>query len=241
MITFFSDSPFGTGAVRLGEAAAQHARVRRVRAGDRARVLDGQGRSGEGHVAEVGRGKVTVTVTDVVQTAPPPPLEVIVPVADRDRMLFAAEKCAELQVTGWRPAYFARSRSVSPRGEGEKFRSKVIARMQAALEQSAASWMPAVYEEHDADDVLTQVPPSWKRIVLDSSGTSLGPHITNIPIALAVGPEGGIESGELSRAVAQGWIVASLGPATLRFETAIIAAVSVVRALQPSTGKPQHG
>lgn len=241
VITFFSEAPLGTGFVRLGEDAAQHARVRRVRPGHMARILDGRGRTAEGQIAEVGRDVVTVSVSQVVDSVPPIPLELIVPVADRDRMLFAAEKCAELQVTGWRPARFARSRSVSPRGEGEKFHAKVVARMRAALEQSGGAWMPAVHEERDADDVFPQVPTSWNRVILDSSGTLLVHRITSTAMALAVGPEGGFESAELESAVAQGWTVASLGPTTLRFETAIIAAASVVRALQPSSGIPQHG
>lgn len=241
VITFFTEESFNVGAnVRLGEDAAQHARVRRVGPDEPARLLDGQGRVGQGRIVNVERQTVTVAITSVEELAPPSPLEVIVPVADKDRMLVAAEKCAEQAVTGWRPAWFARSRSVSQRGEGEKFRTKVVARMQAALEQSGSAWLPRVHEERELLDVMETIPPRWSRILLDSSGTSLVQHISNTAIALAIGPEGGLEPGELERARAAGWAIASLGPTTLRFETAIIAAVSVVRALQHS-GTSEHG
>lgn len=233
MITFFAKEAIAAGSeVRLDEAAAQHARVRRVRPGDAVQLLDGRGTVGRGQVTAIGRRDLTVAVAAVAEVASPVPLEVIVPVADRDRMLVAAEKCAELQVTAWRPARFARSRSVSHRGEGEKFRLKVAARMQGALEQSGNAWLPTIHEERDFADVLATIPTRWTRLLLDSSGTSLVPHISIGPIALAVGPEGGVEPQELERARSLGWVVASLGPGTMRFETAIIAAMAVVRTLQ---------
>lgn len=235
VITFFAAEALAPGALRLGGDAAQHARARRVGPGDAARVLDGRGNTGEGQITGLSRDEVALTLARVSYTPAPAPLEVVIPVADRDRMLFAAEKCTELGVTAWRPACFARSRSVSPRGEGEKFRARVVARMQSALEQSAGTWLPATFEEAEALDVLAAVPSSFTRVVLDSSGTSLLSHMSRGPIALAVGPEGGLEPEEMEGARAAGWSVASLGPTTLRFETAIIAAVSVVRALQHSS------
>lgn len=242
VITFFAATPLSQAAtISLGEDAARHARVRRVREGDPARVVDGQGLVGEGQIAHLGRGELTLAIARVVSSPAPSTLEVIVPVADRDRMLLAAEKCAELQVTAWRPAYFERSRSVSPRGEGEKFRGKAIARMQAALEQSGGTWLPAVHEEAEFSEIVTAVTPAWTRVILDSSGTSFVSHISKGPMALAIGPEGGLEDDEIDRARSVGWAVASLGRTTLRFETAIIAAASVVRALQHSSDIPAHG
>jgi 16S rRNA (uracil1498-N3)-methyltransferase len=159
-------------------------------------------------------------------------LEVIVPVADRDRMLLAAEKVVELQATAWRPAYFARSRSVSPRGEGEKFGARVRARMRAALEQSGGSWLPDVHVEVDWPDAAEAVPRAWTRLLMDAAGASLSSIAGNSPTAIAVGPEGGLEDTERTRAERAGWRLASLGAGTLRFETAIIAAAAVIRALQ---------
>lgn len=242
MITFFASGAIVAGTeVRLDAAAAQHARVRRVRPGDAVELLNGRGTVGRGEVTGIGRHDLVVTVATVAEVATPTPLDVIVPVADRDRMLVAAEKCAELQGTAWRPARFARSRSVTPRGEGEKFRLKVAARMQGALEQSGNPWLPMIHEERDFADVLATIPTRWTRLLLDSSGPSLVPHISNGPIALAVGPEGGIEPPELERARSLGWAVVSLGPGTMRFETAIIAAMAIVRTLQHAAEAPVHG
>jgi 16S rRNA (uracil1498-N3)-methyltransferase len=232
MIAFFVATELREGhEVELDESAAGHVRARRVGPGDPARLLDGKGAIAHGVITAADKRRVIVRPERVDRSAPPLPLELVVPVADRDRMLFAAEKCAELQVTAWRPVWFARSRSVSPRGEGPKFREKVEARMRSALEQSGGAWMPEIASEGEIDEVLSEV-RAPRKLVLDSSGTSMAPHISRDPMALLVGPEGGFEVAELARIVDRGWQPVALASTILRFETAIVAAVATVRALQ---------
>ena len=233
MITLVWSELAAPGAVvRVTGAGAQHARVRRVEAGAAVRLVDGRGRVATGAITALSKGDVTIEITGVVEVPRPVPLEVIVPVADRDRMLWAAEKCVELQVTAWRPAYFARSRSVSPRGEGEKFRGKLQARMESALEQCGGAWMPAMHGEVEGAEAFASVPRDWNRLILDAGGNALPDLVSNESTSIAVGPEGGFEHAEIAAAVAGGWVAASLGPTILRFETATLAGVAVIRATQ---------
>jgi 16S rRNA (uracil1498-N3)-methyltransferase len=239
VITFFYDGVIEAGkSVSLDGDAAQHARVRRSAPNDQARVVDGRGRVGQGRIAEMGKKGLLVALEAVEDVPRPLALDVIAPVADRDRMLLAAEKCAELQVSVWRPAMFARSRSVSPRGEGPKFREKVLARMRSALEQSGGAWVPEVFEESEPAEALGAYSTEWTRLVLDSQGTSIVDHISHGRTVIAVGPEGGFEGPELELATATGWTRVSLGTTTLRFETAIIAAVAIARS--ESAGAPRR-
>lgn len=232
VITLFWDS-ISEGSLTLDEARAQHARVRRAAVGDAVRLVDGKGTEAHGTVEALEKRSLVVDVHRVTRIRRPPRLDVIVPVADRDRMLTAAEKCVELQVTAWRPAYFERSRSVSPRGEGAKFGEKVIARMESALEQSSGAWLPAMHPEVEFERILEDADLS-SCVLLDASGDSLPPaEWASVP-AFAVGPEGGISSEELGRARERGWRIARLGASTLRFETAIIAGAAVIRAAQLS-------
>lgn len=234
VVNLFWGEPLAVGEVRLGGAPAQHVRARRTKPGDPVRMLDGRGRVASGEVLAISKSQVTVSVERIVEVPRPVALEVIAPIADRDRMLLAAEKCVELQVTAWRPAYFARSRSVTPRGEGTRFHEKMKARMQSALEQSGGAWLPDVHPDAEAVDAMEGVTSAWKRVFLESDGRALSELVSNDPTAMAVGPEGGFERHELAAAEARGWVAASLGPTTLRFETAVIAGAAVIRATQLS-------
>ena len=216
----------------VGDQAAHHAQVRRVRDGDPVRLLDGAGQIAHGLIAAMARKTLTISISRVESIPRPLPLEVVVPVADRDRMLLAAEKCAELQVTSWRPVYFARSRSVSTRGEGPKFHEKVRARMRSALEQSGGAWLPALQDEAEAGEALRERPMGATRFLLDMPGEPLATLASSVPTTVAVGPEGGLEPSELAVAAENGWTAASLGPTTLRFETAVMSAAAVIRAIQ---------
>jgi 16S rRNA (uracil1498-N3)-methyltransferase len=221
-----------SATIDLPEAAAHHARVRRVDVGDPVVLTDGQGMVANGTVAVLGKSRVSVAIDAVRAVPPPSPLHLLVPVADRERMLLAAEKCVELQVSSWRPVLWARSRSVSPRGEGDKFREKVTARMIAALEQSGGAWLPMVHPESEPGDALGGARDAGTRLILDIAGGPLPPLSMNDAVALAVGPEGGFDPDELAQAANLGWARAALGASTLRFETALIAATAVIRARQ---------
>lgn len=231
MITVFIEHSLAPGLeLELPDPAAQHVRVRRARVGEPVRLVDGKGSVATGSLTDVGKRSVAVTISDVANQPKPSELIAVVPVADRDRMLWAAEKCVELLVTRWQPVMYERSRSVSPRGDGDKFASKVRARMQSALEQSGGAWLPEVNTEVDSADAWNI--QAGSRLVLDASGA---PGIrTTKPgsVAFAVGPEGGFEEKEIEDALRHGWSSVSLGHTTLRFETAIVAAAAVIRATQ---------
>ena len=112
-VTFFSTDAFSPGTpVALGDDAAQHARVLRIGSGERVELRDGKGNAARGSLARVAKRSLSVDVDEVWQIPNLPPVHMLVPVADRDRMLYLAEKCTELAATSWRPVMWRRSRSV---------------------------------------------------------------------------------------------------------------------------------
>ena len=234
LATFYATGALDAGAsLTLGEATAQHARVRRLAAGDRIRLTDGAGTQAIADIVRLTKGALQVEVRETHPVPAPPPLCVFVPIADRDRMLWLAEKCAELSVTAWHPVRFRRSASVSPRGEGDAFRRKVEARMVAALEQSAGAWLPRVEAERSLDEVLAwRDVNSTSRYVLERESRLLVHERPSGPADVMLGPEGGIEPSELECIVnGHGWRPVSLGETTLRFETAGVVAVGILRGL----------
>jgi 16S rRNA (uracil1498-N3)-methyltransferase len=171
--TFVATGPFVPGhEVALGEVEAHHIRVRRLDVGARVRLVDGQGARASGVLVRVARRSAGVEVQEAATEAPPPAVHLLVPIADKERMLLVAEKAAELGATSWRPVMFRRSRSVAGRGEGPMFVRKVLARMTAALEQSGGAWLPMVYPDANVERAVAAVPEGL-RVVLDASGAPL--------------------------------------------------------------------
>jgi len=224
----------------LGEDAAHHMRVRRLEIGAVIGLRDGAGTVATGTLVKLAKQAAHVEVESVSRVLQPAPVHLLLPVADRERMLWLAEKAAELAVTSWRPVVWRRSKSVSPRGEGVTFHGKVLARMESALVQSHGAWLPQLFPEAPLERAL-HAAPSGTRLLLAADGVPLtGPHAPPVtwPVTIAVGPEGGIEPAEREALDAAGFTEVSLGPTVLRFETAAIVAVGAMRAHgAPSLGE----
>jgi 16S rRNA (uracil1498-N3)-methyltransferase len=245
--TFFADEALhAPSSLTLGEDAAHHMRVRRLDVGARVRVLDGQGAIGEGVLTQLAKRHATVAVEQVELRESQAPIHLMLPVADKDRMLWVAEKATELGVASWRPVVFKRSKHVNPRGEGLVFQQKVRARMASALEQSGGAWLPAMYPEATVGHALA-ARPAAVGVLLDAGAPPLLPVLREAAsgrdsapgageqqlaaVTIVIGPEGGFETPEVEAFVQAGFCIASLGAQVLRFETAAVSAVAVARAL----------
>jgi 16S rRNA (uracil1498-N3)-methyltransferase len=238
---FVPDETLAVGAsVSLGEDLMHHARVLRLGVGASVALLDGRGHRARGSLVRMSRASGTVEVEEASESAPLPPVHLLVPIADRDRMLWLAEKCAELGATSWRPVLYRRSRSVKPRGEGSTFNGKLRARMGSALEQSGGAWLPAMYPDATLTRAIGALPAGGLRLLLDPAGASILENTYEAPVTIAIGPEGGIEEEERDELLAAGFLSVAMGGNILRFETAAIAALAIVRsALHQRV--PAHG
>ena len=230
--TFVTNEPFTAGSTyTLGDDDVRHLRVLRLAVGATLGLRDGAGLVGRGTLVRFAKGQAQVEIENVESRIAPPDVHLMVPVADRERLLWLAEKAGEFACTSWRPVLWRRSRSVAPRGEGPAFQAKVRARMASALAQSQGAWLPQIFPEANLERALLAAPPG-DRIVLDADGEPLissnSARLT-APVVIAIGPEGGIEDDELAMVVAAGFRTASIGPGILRFETAGVAALAIVR------------
>jgi 16S rRNA (uracil1498-N3)-methyltransferase len=228
--TFFCEAALDVGRIaELSESEAHHARVRRLEAGARARLVDGAGTVAAGVLVKVTKSGATVEVEEVWHVPQPPAVHLLPPVGDRDRMLWLAEKATELGLTSWQAVRWHRSQGVAPRGEGESFRTKMRARMISALTQSGGAWLPTLLPETSVDAVVEAAGPG-SHFLLDGAGEPILSFSLTAPLTIAMGPEGGLDDDERERLMRVGWIPVSLGSATLRFETAGTAALAIARA-----------
>ncbi len=226
----------------LDEQAARHMRVLRLEIGARVSLRDGVGGVASGQLVRLTKSQAQIDVHDVIRVEPLPPVHLLVPVADKDRMLWLAEKACELACTSWRPVIWRRSRSVSPRGEGTNFQQKIASRMAQALAQSEGAWLPQLFPDATVERAMLAA-PTGTRVVLDPEGPPLtallGGGLVSARTAdgeaprvvLAIGPEGGIEDDEMALLLRAGFVPASIGATVLRFETAAIAALAIARTI----------
>ena len=229
--TFLAEHvPEAPATVELGEDAAHHVRVRRLSVGDAVALTDGRGRTGAGSLAVVAKNRVTVELQDAWDVPAPTAVHLLAPIGDRERMLWLAEKGVELGLTSWRPVLWRRSASVHPRGSGEAFVAKVRARMVAALEQSHGAWLPEIRPEVRGLELEGAIDGAGTRLLLDPAGEPVLRRPLAAPVTIALGPEGGLEPAERDMLVAAGFTPVSLAGNILRFETAGVAALAVVRA-----------
>ena len=230
LAAFFCPETIEPGhTVILGEGEVQHARVRRIGIGERVRLLDGAGAVGFGTVVRLSKAQASIEIESVERVEPGPVIHLMVPIADRERMLWVAEKATELAIFSWRPVMWKRSRSVSPRGEGVTFQAKARMRMLSALTQSGGAWLPVLYPDATPDRAIASA-PAGARWLLDPEGEPLPNVSITAPLTIAVGPEGGVEPEERTLLTAAGFLPVRIAPLTLRFETAAIAGLAIARA-----------
>ena len=237
--TFVAAGPLVAGApLTLDEDAAHHMRVRRLEPGAPLALRDGRGGVADGTLVKLARSHAVVELGPVSVVAPPPAVHLLVPVADRERMLWLAEKSVELGAASWRAVLWHRSRSVSPRGEGPAFQQKVRARMAAALAQCEGAWLPELLADGTPERAAVDA-PAGARLLLDPDGAPLASMSLSAPLTIAVGPEGGVERAETEQLLAAGFVRAALPGHVLRFETAGVAGLALAHAaLAAVPGRP---
>jgi 16S rRNA (uracil1498-N3)-methyltransferase len=217
---FYINCPLGEGPVVLQGPEAHHlAAVCRVHPGHQVCLFNGDGRQYPALVRAVNRREVLLEVVGV--EAPERELgfrlEVAAPLPKGDRAHFLVEKLTELGAAAFIP--LRTQHSIIPAGEArlEKLTRYVIeANKQCGRNTLLRIEPPADWAEYCVRAGL----PRLK--VLGQPGGAQGPWQAGQDVAVAVGPEGGFTEAEVQQAQAAGWQFVSLGPRTLRIETAAL-------------------
>jgi 16S rRNA (uracil1498-N3)-methyltransferase len=213
--------------VSLDENEAHHLRVRRAREREQVEVLDGAGLRATGRLARMGK-QWAVDIETARQEPHPPQLSLAVAAGDRERFFWMVEKSVELGVTRIVPLVTAYSSTVAT-----GIKTTHIPRLRRhALESSkqcGAAWMLRLEDPLPLDDFLRR-PLAGFGWLADRSGVSPPATLDSGALSVVIGPEGGLTSGERDAALAAGYRPTVLGPYTLRFESAAIAAAALVTA-----------
>jgi 16S rRNA (uracil1498-N3)-methyltransferase len=218
---FYMNCPLAQGPITITGAEAHHmAAVSRVRPADLIFLFNGDGREYQAVVREVSKRNVIVKVESI---ATPErelkfKLHVAAPLPKGDRGQFLVEKLTELGATTYTPLVTQRSVIDPGAVRLEKLRRYVIeASKQCGRNVLLTVEPPVSWHEYCGRDDLPVL--RW----IGNPAGNAPPLPNGQDIAIAVGPEGGFTPEETAFAHAFSWSSISLGPRTLRVETAAIA------------------
>jgi 16S rRNA (uracil1498-N3)-methyltransferase len=212
--------------LELDADEAHHLKVRRGEPGVRVRFRDGAGTGGTA-VLDVDDRRLLLTI-ELVETAPPPaPLVLAVGAGDRDRFTWLVEKAAELGVTDVVPLETARTINVATRVRDGHV-EKLARRAREAIKQSGALWAPRVLPPI-LFEAFVDAPRPGERWLLDAIGDAPTGLDATTTVTTLVGPEGGFSDEEAAQAREAGYRPVRIGPHTLRFETAAVAAAALIQ------------
>jgi 16S rRNA (uracil1498-N3)-methyltransferase len=208
----------------LDEGEAHHLRVRRARKDEGVEVLDGAGLTGTGRLVRSG-AEWLVEIESAERQPAGPELILAVAAGDRERFTWMAEKAVEVGVTAIVPLDTSRSVGVATRlrrTHTEKLRRIIL----EATKQCGSAWAPDLRTPISLAD-FTARPIQGRGWLADPAGGIPAGELDETPLTVVVGPEGGLTPEERAAILSSGYQPVVLGPNTLRFETAALAAAAV--------------
>jgi 16S rRNA (uracil1498-N3)-methyltransferase len=217
------------GEVSLDDAPAHHlARVLRLREGDALTVFNGRG--GEWDAEFIGKRRVRTTAFHAIERESPLRITLVQGVSTGERMDYTVQKAVELGVAIIQPLI---TRKGVVRLEG----ARASARLEhwrkiavAACEQCGRNRIPEVLPLIDFRDYRPG--GEGPRLLLSAEGESIRAVKLEGGATIAAGPEAGFAPDEQAALERAGFVRASLGPRTLRTETAALAALAALNALR---------
>jgi 16S rRNA (uracil1498-N3)-methyltransferase len=234
---FYYPDRLGNGAeVRLPEDTGHHAvRSLRLGVGDPVVLFDGHGGEYGASISRIERGLVTVKTETFVDRSAEAPLELVLAqgLSSGERMDFTIQKAVELGVGTIIPVITQRSvvrLDVTRRARRlDHWRGVAI----HASQQCGRTRVPAVSSPLGLDEWLGENAGRGHRlgfVLTPEAARSLDEvEAVSGPVALLIGPEGGLSEEEQALAVRSGMQPLALGPRILRTETAALAAITALQ------------
>lgn len=213
----------------------QHARVLRLKAGEKLLICDGQGREALCSVLEAGSSEIQLEIQELRDSVTEASVRVSIYMAfpKADKLEHVIQKATELGA--YEIVAFPSARCVSR--PDEKSLKKKLERWQkiaaSAAEQSGRGRIPQVVILDSYQEALSRGSKADKALLFYENE-----HATTLRMALEsgsfttasllTGPEGGLEEAEVEQARAAGFRICTLGSRILRCETAPLCALSAV-------------
>ncbi len=220
--------------LRVEGEAFHHLRVLRVAVGDRLEVFDGQGQAFAAEVLSVEADAALLRLGHPRTEAKARHVSLVQALPKADKLEFILQKGTELGAHAFFPAASERAvvRLTAASAEARRARWQRI--VEEAARQCGRLDVPAVHPVRGLLDAVRALAPTTRVLVLDEEEkglrlTQAAAEDAGAPLALVIGPEGGLSRPEVEALHALGGVSVSLGPLVLRTETAGLAALAVLR------------
>jgi 16S rRNA (uracil1498-N3)-methyltransferase len=222
------------GPVRVEGEAFHHLRVLRVAAGDTLEVFDGKGQAWQAEVLSVELNAALLRLGPPWTAHRGRPITLVQALPKADKLELVLQKATELGAHAFFPAASERSVVRLQAASAEARRARWQRIVEEAARQCGRSDVPTVHAVRGLLDAVRALAPTTRVLVLDEEEkvlrlTGAASQDAGAPLALVVGPEGGLARTEVEALRALGGISVSLGPLVLRTETAALAALAVLR------------
>lgn len=226
----------GSGAPLTPEKLLHLRKVLRLEWESELRATDGKGRVFEARLERGGEsGRVRIERL-VSESSSPPPVQLVICLPKNVTMDWVVEKAVECGATSILPVVSSRS-VVKP---NESDLGKYVRRWQSiidgAIEQSERAWSSEIRPPCSWEEWLRAPAPegrsfafiSEERGTADLRATWIALQAAGLEaVRVLIGPEGGLSPAE--REALAGFEALTLGDAVLRVETAVVAALTLVR------------
>lgn len=234
----------GAGHVVFGPDETRHlARVLRLGPGSLVIATDGRGVDYTVRLESLGEQATgTIVGTSARDVESPLRVALVQSVPRGDRMDAVVRSATELGVARILPAV-ARRTVIRLDAAGWRQRERRWQRVaREAAKQCGRSVVPEVSAAAPLLDCLTAERAELRLCLWEGESRPLGdalagPGPSPASVALAIGPEGGLDPAEVACARESGWLLAGLGPRILRTETAGPAVLAVLQATFGDLGR----
>ncbi len=215
-------------------------RVLRLAVGDALEIFDGAGKRFDGRVQTLTAEAAVLRLENERQAPLPRSITIVQGLPKADKLELVLQKGTELGASGFVPAACARS-VVKLDGKEEVKRARWQRIVEEAARQCGRADVPEVYPPAPLLRAIEALPEGTALLVLDEEERALPLSVAmgslgDRPLALIIGPEGGLAREEVAALLAKGALPVTLGRLILRTETAALAALSVLRHLEGELG-----
>jgi len=217
---------FKSSNVVLNEEETRHLRdVLRMKAGETARIFDGEGREFAARVTRVGKRETELEIVEQVEPAAPESkleLTIVASVYKNDKLDLVIQKAVELGVVRFQPVITFRSEA-RLRDSAKRFdRWRKIAL--EATKQCERAKIMSLEEPLALEEFLGTITADNGLLLMfsEKDGKAIPEAPNAKKITAIIGPKGGWEDSEIKLAEDRGFLPVKLGNRIMRAETAAI-------------------